>query len=61
MIPDSMVKRDENFTIIICLNGYLFEGNGRDDKDDWINAKVLCNTFTDLVNTIQKYESLSRA
>lgn len=60
MIPDSMTKREENFTVTICYNGYLFEATGRDDKDDWTSTKVVCNTFNDLINTIQKYEALQK-
>lgn len=61
MIKDVLAKREENLSITICVNGYMVECGGRDGNDDWLNAKVLCATFNDLVNTIAEFESLPKA
>lgn len=60
MIKDMFVKREENFNVTICANGYLFDGGGRDAKDDWVTTKVLCATFNDLINTIAEFEALPK-
>ena len=61
MIKDMFVKREEGFTVTICANGYMFEAQGRDAKDDWVTGKFLCATFNDLVNLIADFEALPKS
>lgn len=61
MIKDILAKREENFTVTICANGYMFEAQGRDAKDDWVTTKVLCSNFNELINTIAEFEALPKA
>jgi hypothetical protein len=36
----------------------MIEVGGRDDNDDWKNAKVLCNTEDELIELIREALSL---
>ena len=57
-ISDKLVKVNENFSINRYDNGFMIEVGGRDDNDDWKNAKVLCNTEDELVELIREALSL---
>ena len=60
-ISDKLVKVNENFSINRYDNGFMIEVGGRDDNDDWKNAKVLCNTEDELVGLIREALSLPLA
>ena len=60
-ITDKLVKVNENFSINRYDNGFMIEVGGRDDNDDWKNAKVLCNTEDELVELIREALSLPLA
>ena len=57
-ISDKLVKVNENFSINRYDNGFMIEVGGRDDNDDWKNAKDLCNTEDELVELIREALSL---
>jgi hypothetical protein len=41
-------------------NGYMFEINGRDDNEDWVTAKIVCNTVDELVALIKEASEMPR-
>jgi hypothetical protein len=60
-ISDKLVKVNENFSINRYDNGFMIEVGGRDDNDDWKNAKVLCNTEDELIGLVREALSLPLA
>ena len=59
-VSDKLSKVNDSFTVNMYDNGYMVEIGGRDDNDNWVNAKLLCNTFKDLVSVIEEISSMSR-
>ena len=43
-----LAKVNENITINRYDNGWMLEVSGKDKKDDWKTAKIMCNTEEDL-------------
>ena len=41
-------------------NGFMLEVSGRNDSDDWVTTKILCNTLDDLVTLIKEATVLDR-
>ena len=53
-----LVKVNDNFSINRYDNGWMVEIGGRDKKDDWKTAKIMCNTEDDLVALIKEYNTM---
>jgi len=53
-----LTKVNDNFSINRYDNGWMVEIGGRDKKDDWKTAKIMCNTEDDLVALIKEYNSM---
>jgi hypothetical protein len=53
-ISEKLVKANESFTINRYDNGFMIEVGGRDDNDDWKNAKVLCSSEAELIELIKE-------
>lgn len=60
-IASKFTKRNEDFTVTICDNGYYLTVGGRNAEDDWIDYKFIYPTFTELCDAILAYESLPRS
>jgi hypothetical protein len=59
-LDDKLVKCSEQFTVYMYDNGYMFEVGGRDSNDDWVNAKVICKDFEELVSLIKQATEMER-
>ena len=59
-ISDKLSKVNDNFTVNMYDNGFMVEIGGRDEEDDWKNAKILCNTLEDLIAVITEATTLTR-
>jgi ketol-acid reductoisomerase len=59
-ISDKLTKVNDNFTVNMYDNGFMVEIGGRDDEDDWKNAKILCNTLDELIAVITEATTLTR-
>jgi hypothetical protein len=57
-ISEKLVKVNESFTINRYDNGFMIEVGGRDDNDDWKNAKVIVSTEDELIDAIKEALSL---
>lgn len=57
-ISEKLVKANESFTINRYDNGFMIEVGGRDDNDDWKNAKVIVSTEDELIEAIKEALSL---
>lgn len=53
-----LVKVNDSFTINRYDNGWMAEISGRNKKDDWVTAKIMCNTEDELVALIKEYNSM---
>ena len=60
-ITDKLVKANESFTINRYDNGFMIEVGGRDDNDDWKNAKVIVSTEAELIEVIKEALALPLA
>ena len=59
-ISDKLHKVDDDMTIRMYDNGYLFEVNGRDENDDWCGVKILCNDLDQVVSLITEATKMDR-
>lgn len=53
-----LTKVNDNFTVNRYDNGWMVEVSGRNKKDDWVTAKVMCNTEEELVAIIKEYNAM---
>jgi hypothetical protein len=59
-ISDKLSKVNEDITIRMYDNGYMFEISGRNDDDDWKNAKIIVSTVEELVELIKEATAMDR-
>ena len=59
-ISDKLAKVDENFSVYMYDNGYMFEISGNDHDDDWATAKILVASMEDLVTLIREAGEMER-
>ena len=57
IIEEKMAKRGDSVTVTFADNGYMLEASGRNDRDDWVDIKVV---LTNLDQLNQALESISR-
>lgn len=53
-----LIKVNESITVNRYDNGWMVEVGGRDKKDDWKNAKIMCNTEEELIALIKEWNSM---
>jgi hypothetical protein len=54
-------KVNESITVNRYDNGFMVEVGGRDDDNDWKNAKILCNTEEEMIAVIKEWNSMDIA
>ena len=52
-ISTQLARIEDRFTIEFCQNGYLLEVSGVDNKDNWKNIRVFCNTTNDINELVE--------
>ena len=52
---DKLTKVHEHLTINRYDNGWMVEIGGRNKKDDWANAKIVCNTEDEVLSIIKEW------
>jgi hypothetical protein len=52
-----LTKVNDNFTVHRYDNGWMIEVGGRNKADDWVAAKILCNTEEELITLIKEYNT----
>lgn len=55
---NKLAKVNENISINRYDNGWMIEIGGRDKKDDWKTAKILCNTEDELIALIKEWNTM---
>lgn len=53
-------KVSDSFTVNMYDNGFMVEINGRDKKEDWATAKIMCTSIDDLVDLIKEITTMER-
>ncbi len=53
-------KVSDSFTVNMYDNGFMVEVNGRDKKEDWATAKIMCTNIDDLVALIKEIATMER-
>ena len=51
-------KVNESITLNRYDNGWMVEVGGRDQENDWKNAKIMCNTEAEVIEVIQEWNSM---
>ena len=60
-ISDKLSKVDEDMSIRMYDNGFLFEIQGRDENDDWATLKVVCATLDDVTILVKEATQMERS
>ena len=55
---NKLAKVGDNFTVNRYDNGWMVEVDGRNKKDDWVTAKVMCSTEQELLEIIKEYNAM---
>jgi hypothetical protein len=58
---NKLAKVNDSFTVNRYDNGWMVEVGGRNKKEDWTTAKVLCNTEEELIALIKEYNTSTLA
>lgn len=53
-----LAKVNESITLNRYDNGWMVEVGGRDKKEDWKNAKIMCNTEEELIAVIKEWNTM---
>jgi len=59
-LSDKLSKCGDSLTVNMYDNGFMVEVSGRDDKDDWKTAKIMCPTLEEVVNVITQASEMTR-
>ena len=51
-------KVNETITLNRYDNGWMIEIGGRDKKQDWKTAKIMCNTEEELLAVVKEWNSM---
>ena len=52
-----LAKVNDAFTVNRYDNGWMVEISGKDKKDDWKTAKIMCSTEAELLDLIKEYNN----
>ena len=53
-------KVSENYTVTMCLNGYVVEVSGQDSAGEWVTHKLIVNKLDDLNNIVHDLTYIPR-
>ena len=53
-----LIKVNENITVNRYDNGWMVEVSGRDKKEEWKTAKIMCNTEDEVIAVIREWNSM---
>ena len=59
-ISDKLAKVNENFTINMYDNGFMIEVGGRDDDEEYRNAKIMVPTVEQLLELVKEAAEMPR-
>jgi hypothetical protein len=47
-LSDKLIKLNDYFTVHLYDNGFMVEAGGYNKKDDYVSARILCNTVQEV-------------
>lgn len=53
-----LVRVNDQFTVNRYDNGWMVEVGGRNKKEDWVTAKVMCSSEDELVALVKEYNTM---
>ena len=53
-LSSKLEKVNDSFSVNMYDNGYMFEMGGRNEDEDWVTAKIVCNNIDELVALIKE-------
>ena len=53
-----LIKVNDQLTVNRYDNGWMVEIGGRDDQDEWVTTKLVCNTEAEVLDLITQYNTL---
>ena len=59
-ISDKLAKVNESFSINMYDNGFLIEVSGRDEDEEYRNAKIMVPTVEQLLELVKEAATLPR-
>ena len=59
-IADKLTKVNENYSINMYDNGFMFEISGRDSNNDYRSAKIMVSTVDDLIALVKEAAEMER-
>lgn len=59
-LSDKLTKCSDSMTVNIYDNGYMIEISGRDSKEDWKTAKIMCTTLMQVHDIIKEAAEMDR-
>ena len=59
-LSDKLAKCSDSLTVYMYDNGYMVEVSGRDDKDDWKSAKIMCSNLEEVNKVIVDASKMPR-
>lgn len=60
-VSEKLAKANDSFTISMYDNGFMVEIGGRNKKEDWATAKIMCSTLDQLIVIISEITEMERA
>lgn len=59
-ITDKLSKVNENFTVYMYDNGFMFEISGRDSDNDYKTVKIMCSSLDELQSLVKQATEVDR-
>jgi hypothetical protein len=59
-LSSKLDKVNDSFSVNMYDNGYMFEMGGRNEDEDWVTAKIVCNNIDELVALIKEASEMPR-
>lgn len=59
-ISDYLVKINEDVTVNMYNNGFMFCVSGTDHNDSWATAKIVCSTIEEVILLVREAAMLPR-
>ena len=60
IIQERMTQRGDSVTITFADNGYMLEASGRNDKNDWVDIKVVLTNMEGLNQALETIAQLPK-
>lgn len=59
-ISDKLVKVGDSVTVYMYDNGYMMEISGRNSKEDWASAKIMCSNIDEVTALLKEASEMER-